>query len=122
MNNILTTSIRAATVFMAGAIAIANEPAPSDPAFRGTLEVAENQITVTTDTNGNREVRKIALGDGRGILNLHTTTTQSGDDTFVFLGVATDELSPEQVALLPLETGTGLMVRGVMKDSPAEKA
>lgn len=105
------------------------------------------KATVTIDVNGKKETREIDLGNGTEIkanqIPLEngsmvfgggggnvTVNTQSGTGitatigatkTVTWLGISPEEVSEELRAQLPLEPGSGLVVRSVSPGSPAEK-
>jgi membrane-associated protease RseP (regulator of RpoE activity) len=92
---------------------------------------AGSKATITIDVNGHKETREIEFGDEFKIkagtaprINVLASTlahAKSAGPT-TWLGVAPEEVSEELRAQLPLESGSGLVVRSVLPDSPAAKA
>ena len=135
---ILTTSIALlASAAFSTELEKKNEPATSDTKSFSTATATASgksgKATVTIDVNGKKETREIDLGNGTEI-KLFTSDDGGGASAVAvaggalppkivtWLGVAPEELSEEVRAQLPLEPGTGLVVRVVMADSPAAKA
>ena len=138
---ILTTSIALiASAAFSTELEKKNEPATSDTKSFSTATATASgksgKATVTIDVNGKKETREIDLGngteiklftsdDGGGVptLSITSAAVDAGPAKSVtWLGVAADEVSEELRAQLPIEPGTGLVVRSVIPDSPAAKA
>ena len=136
--SILTTTF----ALLTGA-AFAAEPAKNDaPAADGSHTSSSATVvtsgsggkaTVTIDVNGKRETREIDLGNGTeikvttgdggvGLFSGGAAATVGEGKSVTWLGVAPEEVSEELRAQLPLEPGSGLVVRSVLPDSPADKA
>jgi hypothetical protein len=91
-----------------------------------TLKTAgegQGKATITIDINGKKETREIDLGNATEI---KITTDSSNPDLkparVTYFGVAPEELSEELASQLPIEAGSGLLVRSVVPESPAAVA
>ena len=135
--HILTTTIAllASTAF-AVELEKKDEPATtrtkSYSTATATTSGKSGKATVTIDVTGKRETREIDLGNGTEF-RVITSGDDAGASTLsitdagpaksvTWLGVAPEEISEELGAQLPLEPGSGLIVRTVLPDSPAAKA
>ena len=141
----LTPHILTTTIALLAGASFAAEPAEKNaPAEAGatassnatvTTSGKGGKATVTIDVNGKKETREIEFGDGTEVkvttekldempvLNIERASGTAGQPKAVtWLGVAPEEVSEEVRAQLPLEPGTGLIVRTVLPDSPAAKA
>ena len=101
-----------------------------------TTSGKSGKATVTIDVNGKKETREIDLGngteikvitsddgDGGSVLSItNAAVDASPAKSVTWLGVAPEEVSEELRAQLPIEPGTGLVVRSVLPESPAAKA
>jgi len=124
----------------------------AEPEKKPAPEVPKNTIggkaTITIDVNGQKVTREIDLGNvsaggakepvfngnlifnggdvkagtGTLILNDGATKAKAPLPRRTWLGVATDEVSPELHAQLPLAEGAGLLIRSVTDGSPAAQA
>jgi hypothetical protein len=75
---------------------------------------------VTIEVNGKKEVREIEMGNATEIKVEPAEGAKMVRATFI--GVSADELPDELGAQLPLEAGTGLIVRAIIPESPAALA
>jgi hypothetical protein len=79
----------------------------------------KGKATVTIEVNGKKEIREIDLGNATEL----KIVTDGGEPLKVkrvsYLGVASEELSEELAAQLPIDVASGLLVRSVVADSPA---
>jgi len=85
---------------------------------------AAGTVVVTTDQDGNREMKTYRFGDaggGSGI-RLHASRVAEPAGPVTYLGVAVEETRDDLAAHLPIERGTGLVALSVAKDSPAAQA
>lgn len=89
---------------------------------------AKGKATITIDVNGKKETREIDLGNATEI-KISTDKSEafaySGDvkpTRVTYLGIGPEELSEELAAQLPVDAGSGLLVRTVLPDSPAAQA
>jgi hypothetical protein len=87
------------------------------------------KATVTIDVNGQKVTREIDLSNPQQlkagtVLNITSDSMKvtTAPEVRTWLGVATDEISEEVRAQLPVANGVGLLVREVIADSPAAKA
>ncbi len=122
--HILSTIIALTT----GAV-FAAEPAKKSESS-ATVTSAGGKATVTIDVNGKKETREFNIGNGTEIKVITSDagagtsagTAAGQPKTVTWLGVALEEVSEELRAQLPLDPGTGLVVRSVLSDGPAGKA
>ena len=138
--HILTTTIALlASAAFAADLEKKDEPAaPGAKSFSTTTATASGtngKATITIDVNGKKETREIDLGNGTEIKVATpdgawaSAVTATGEAVkawqpkiVTWLGVAPEEIPEEVRAQLPLEPGTGLVVRSVIPGGPAEKA
>ena len=117
-------------LFTAAAFAAepAAPPANSSAASTAVSSKGGGKATITIDVNGKKETREIEIGDGVEIkpgtppkLDLPASSITYAKTVVrtTWLGVAAEEVSEELRAQLPLEPGSGLIVRAVMPESPA---
>ncbi len=136
----LTAPILTTTIALLTSAAFAADPVNKNASSSSATAITSGgtgKATVTIDVNGKKETREIDLGNGTEIKvttksdgnNSSTAVAVAGGSakagpmkTVTWLGVAAEEVSDELRAQLPLEPGTGLIVRSVLPDSPAEKA
>ena len=130
----LNPHILTSTIALLTCAAFAADPAaPATESSATSTTVTSNggKATITIDVNGKKETREIEIGKGVEIeagtppkLNVPATSIKSVKTITrgTWMGVAADELSEELRAQLPLESGTGLIVRTVIPDSPAAAA
>jgi membrane-associated protease RseP (regulator of RpoE activity) len=125
--------ISSLAIAAASALAAPNEPsAPATPApSTKSAATVSSHVTVTIDSGGKKVTHEMDLGSNPTITMQapHKVKIESnGGEVQVtgkpepWLGVAPDEVSEELRAQLPLEEGTGLILRSVTPDSPAAKA
>jgi hypothetical protein len=79
----------------------------------------KGKATVTIEVNGKKETREIDLGNATEIKILTDAVDSLKTTRVTYLGVAAEELSEELAAQLPIDIGSGLLVRSVVPDSPA---
>ncbi len=126
--HILTTTIALlASAAFAVELEKQNEPlVPGAKSFSTTTATASGKsgkATVTIDVNGKKETREIEFGNATEIkVDGGAITLNAKPERKTWLGVAPEEVSEEVRAQLPLEPGTGLVVRSVIPGGPAEKA
>ena len=127
--HILTTTI--ALLASAAFAADLELETPKSAATSATVSSSGGKATITIDVNGKKETREIELGDGVEIktavdptVSATASTLTKGQSTErrTWLGVAPEELPEELRAQLPVESGTGLIVRSVVAESPAAAA
>lgn len=87
------------------------------------------KATVIIDINGRKETRSFDLDkatlikiDDKAVDTTLLTKTAPASVMRTWLGVVTDEPSEDVRAQISIPEGTGLLVRGVMAESPATKA
>ncbi len=118
MKNILASTIVAACAL---ASAPAEEKTRTNDVKVSTNNYGDGRATITIESNGKKEVRVIDLKQPETSV-FALSTTGGGEKTPVtWLGIASDELSEELAAQLPVTRGTGVIVRHVADDSPAAK-
>lgn len=81
----------------------------------------KGKATITIDVNGKRETREIDLGNATEI-KITTDSDAAKPARVTFLGVAPEELPEELASQLPIDAGSGLLVRTVVPESPAATA
>lgn len=140
--HLLITSIALLT-----SAALAAEPAPKTAP--NAVWSNSGKATITIEVNGHKETREIDLqsfgetkldagagGSGPGAATFGGGALPAGarpgagqpaalpppPKTVTWLGVAQEEIPEEIRAQLPLEPGTGLLLRSVLPDSPAAQA
>jgi membrane-associated protease RseP (regulator of RpoE activity) len=112
--------------------------APIDPVAQATptppakpAVSASSHVTITIDSGGKKVTREMDLGSAptvkiHGPVTVKVEGGAGGNSiaatTAPWLGVAPDEVSEDLRAQLPLEEGTGLILRNVTTDSPAAQA
>jgi len=82
---------------------------------------AKGKATITIDVNGKKETREIDLGNATEI-KITTDSEAAKPSRVTYLGVAPEELSEELASQLPIDPGSGLLIRTVLPDSPAATA
>ena len=104
-------------------------PAPPAKLLPKPAVTLSGKATVTIDVNGQKVTREVDLSNPQqfktdNVLNLNggVFTVNVATEVRTWLGVATDEISEEVRAQLPVANGVGLLVREVIADSPAAKA
>lgn len=86
------------------------------------------KATITIDVNGKKETREIEFGNAAEIkisTDKSEALSYSADlkpARVTYLGIGPEELSEELAAQLPVDAGSGLLVRTVLPDSPAAQA
>ncbi|MDB6171418.1 MAG: hypothetical protein JWL59_729 [Chthoniobacteraceae bacterium] len=80
------------------------------------------KATITIEVNGKKETREVELGNGTSITVVPEESKPEKPNRKPWLGVASTEISDEVRAQLPVESGTGLLVRSVVEGSPAAQA
>jgi len=80
------------------------------------------KATVTIEVNGKKETREIDLGNAAEIKIVTESSDSPKIKRVTFLGVTPEELSEQLAAQLPIEAGSGLIVRTVIPESPAAAA
>jgi hypothetical protein len=83
---------------------------------------AKGKATVTIEINGKKEIREIDLGNATEIKIVSDDSTPTKTKRVTYLGVAPEELSEELASQLPIDPGSGLLVRSIIPDSPAATA
>jgi len=83
---------------------------------------AKGKATITIDINGKKETREIDLGNAGEIKIVTGNKDVVQTNRVTFLGVAPEELSEELASQLPIDPGSGLLVRSIIPDSPAAAA
>lgn len=105
-------------------------PAPAAPEHPSP-PIHGNKAVITIDVDGHHETREIDLGKDSEIslgknreIKIHTDADKITPrrEKAVWLGVTPDAVSDDLRAQLPLEPGSGLILRGVVADGPAGKA
>jgi membrane-associated protease RseP (regulator of RpoE activity) len=100
-------------------------PGDTKKKWYGTTVVTDGgkgKATITIDINGKKEIREIDLGNATEI-KIQTDDKDTAKSKLVtFLGVAPEELSEELASQLPIDPGSGLLVRSIIPDSPATAA
>ncbi len=129
----MKTSLFISILALSGSAVFAADPDPTTPPKPAANPPATvtSKATITIDVNGKKETREVDLGnalqfkigDGVGMTVKSDPEKSKAPPTMrTWLGVATDEPSDDVRAQLPIPDGTGLLIRGVVADSPAAKA
>jgi len=79
------------------------------------------KAVVIIDRGGKKEAREVDLGTGENKFFV-TSGGPAKKEPMTWLGVASDSVSPEIGAQLPVQEGVGLIVRHVVPESPAARA
>ena len=102
------------------------EPAvPAKPGqIRKSAPAVSGHAVVEIDVNGKKEKREFNIGNGTtiNITGGSETSTPKSLAPRTWLGVASEGLSDDVRAQLPLAEGVGLIVRSVVSNSPAAQA
>jgi len=123
----MKTSLLVPACALLGISAFAADPEPK-PEPNPPAKVP-GKATVTIDINGRKETRSFDLDkatlikiDDKVAASAQPTKTAPASVLRTWLGVITEEPSDDVRAQISLPDGTGLLVRGVMVDSPAARA
>lgn len=123
----MKTSLLVPTCALLGISAFAADPEPK-PETNPPAKVP-GKATVTIDINGRKETRSFDLDkatlikiDDKVAASAVAAKTSPASVLRTWLGVITEEPSEDVRAQISVPDGTGLLVRGVMADSPAAKA
>jgi len=125
-------SLAASTVLAVPVEPSAPTATPAPAAKPAPPVTATGRVTVTIDANGKKETHELNVGNATafsvtgGGSSIRALEDEPGAKVKIapapWLGVAPDELSEDVRAQLPIDEGTGLILRSVISGSPAAQA
>jgi hypothetical protein len=116
-------AILAVTLSLPALALTAEEPVTTSAASATAVSDSGGARTViSVDQNGERKVKVLQLErDGRPSITVTDANAKPAEPK-TWLGVALAEVTEQVANQLPIDSGTGLVVEHVSKDSPADKA